>query len=464
MAQPFYRSGLVTMGFAAVYLGLMYRHGYGRTYQLFLEWLQSQWIKRVRKGVLWESRNHDGPKQRKFYGSSPPIPHSIHHLPGVGLLYNVLVKCDSVVIQARGSNIASVSLKDQYGAVVRAAEWIKQTAAIAGFRIGISFVSRRRPKNVFPMVDWLTENLHPEVVYPSAERLPEAEQTPRHKRYAALHENTKQLVGAAKQQTAETTQAVVLTIQRDPALAELFSGKRALVDNKADQLQVLELIAQAVNGLDSWGVEDPHALNPDELYTYLREAWDTTTLDNHRDASADDDYRPLEDGWWPQRRIFVGKDYCQTDDTLHAVIRITGVREWNHANSVRPLFNPDVRRVSVAVIGEAIKSENEVRFWDRLIPMGHSFDEARGVIYKSQKKTDREEKRAERQHTAYQSGITSNNVILVAVSADTKEELERDVRKVLIHLTVLGMKGKRVTGESRIFPTLWSAVTGASLL
>jgi hypothetical protein len=175
--------------------------------------LNSLWIQKGRKEVVWDAQ------EETIFEKAPPIDLAVEGLDELGWLHGR--GKDTVVIEAEGSDIASLELEGQFDSHLALGEVIRKVAALAerhGHDAGWGWLYRTRPLNLPNLANTIGPYLHPEVWEPSV--LPqvltagENGLSKQDKRNLAYGENIQQLLEVSGKYSREVTMAAVCTVKR----------------------------------------------------------------------------------------------------------------------------------------------------------------------------------------------------------------------------------------------------------
>lgn len=447
---------------------LMIRLYNGRfIYVAWQDLFQDPWIKLIQHEIAWQIND----KAHRLFKRSPALNLRVSNIGGwLGVIHNPINNTDVIIVTGSGSDIASQRYRMMWDRNLEVAEAIKKGASLPGWKIGVSFLYRKRSPDPYQEMAMYGEMCMPEVleaaITDDADGAPETEQayTPEQNKAILM----RQMIEAAIDTDGDITQATVWTIQREPKVAQAAKGKKPANLNPA-RLIAMQVARAAADNLDAVGVTDTSVLNYTDIEDYLRRGWDVYNLYDyyHVPHLPDSDEAALADPdiprHWPQSKIVRGRAYCQLDGTFHSVLLVTEQPEEVMANTYFQLHSIPVPYITIAAPGQAFKITREAGVLSRLIPITEGVVE-QGGIRLSPKQEAKLEKQRERERQLHGSGLSLTYNILVDVAASSMEELDDRVAETLRQLRLRGFEAVRIKGRTRQIPAMLSATTGIPML
>lgn len=436
----------------------------GRLYYVFGQECIGWWRVYVRKGVTMEKKPeaasaegaHKKQRPPLIRGPSRVIPFDVHSVgEDIALLHYELA--DAIVIRADGSGIPGMTLREQHDTQAHLlADALTRTAAQFAVPCGISWVFCRRPLDMAQVYAYQGTNLNPQVAIP-----PDNPVTPAEKRAAARHKvMVQELPHVMNLTCSQADMLMVVTVRRDQVLQKAYQ-KQSLAQSAVGRLAVVRAARVAVEGLAAAGVKNPRPLDRDEIHRLVRRSWDVANLGDYYSWRANTDeeigFSPL---LTPQESVLEFDDHCVFDGTFHSVVRITGVPARVYPHTLRELLYRLPRWTSFALVGETISTTREQKFRNRAEPTRRNFRMAIGKTYQTPKEEDEDEARHRRHREVTETPFKQNFVLLNAVSATSKDELDGSVDDVLSAIRTLGMSGEHVKGAGRQRQALLAATLG----
>jgi hypothetical protein len=467
---------LFTVVTPVVWFIVMFRWENGRTYYLFIKKWQDVYLALTRS---WEAPKGKTGRIRKRLFQSYPIDFTTATV-GEELGFIDLGRYDAIVLSAKGSEIGAMSLEGQLTASQKIADIGRYVAARVKTRsVGVSYLFRRRPADVFQAYANTQNYLDPDVAVPEA-LLPDINLnrlSPDQRRDLILHTNLDQVRGQMQAQGSEPMRAMVFTLQRDLTVANAIKKNESLPSDEVPRLTAQDIAVAALSGLEDAGVTDPHVLDLQELNGFVRGSWDVADIDDYQALKQEGNEKVLRRSrlHLPQRRIRVYNDYIVTDNTMHAVLRITKVPPLTRPDYFPQLFRIPWPWISVALVGEAASSGLEYQVTQRAVAIGEILDE-RFRASKAPTTAKKEALRRKREEDLADNPYAQSYVILVAVSCPIEQDPDKDpevlekeahrkledaMAKVVIpRIRIMRCEAKRVTGRSRQLESLFMATTG----
>ncbi|HVS58591.1 MAG TPA: hypothetical protein VHD60_02505 [Candidatus Saccharimonadales bacterium] len=439
----------------------------GRLYYVVAQRVHDLWISNVRTHLLWEAPT-GAPGRRTLRLRSYLIPLRLSTVEGldVAAIHHVGQHTDAVVVAGEGSSVASDALWAQFETHENLAHVIKRVVGIgleSSYSVGVSFVWRRRPHDLAGMGKMFLENLHPAVVGAPQNQVLATEHGPEELRITNLSRVADELFDITAQHGGDVTMASVWTIKRDTHLTA--AAKRgSLPKSQLHRLLVAKVAQTAVDGLASCGIVDPYAMDLEDLQHFMRSAWDGKNLVDYHLQTQEGEITTANEAQWPTERIEAFRDHCLIDGTYHTVLRISNCPSEQLPHFFRELFAINAKWLTVTLVGETVSSRNEEVLLNRIIPIKEAFDEQRGIVHKSSRVLAREEARLERERRLFESRFGQAYNLLIAVSNTDLQTLEDDADEARRKCLTMGLSAKRITGENRQLPALWSATTGINML
>lgn len=468
----------------AILVWLMWPCSWSRRYYTFGEWVYGLWIRYMLKDVLWEdwltAGLTDSPKRDRLRRKTP-FPLRVDKVHQVGLIHNRRSDTDSILISGSGSDIAALSIRDQYDRQMQIAETIKKVAGYKGLTAEIGFVIRRRPYDIVEFDISSDHNVSPDILVPaSAELVHTSGMNPEQLykqgrigkeelRRARLNEILVQSRAEVQTHGHNVAMITVITIKRDNRLrsAARKKGAKLLAPKETYSLKIVQLAEEACVFLEQASVRETQILDKQECEDYVRETWDVAGLDDYRkariygtDAGTDDE--PLH---YPQIRIRTGHNSCVFDQTHHAIIRISKLPKEIEPNLMPRLFSdPAVRWLSRSLVSETGTGDAEYRLLGTFTALYENILAGFGIVRYGPKTVkqqtaleDRRQEISDQEHAEY------FNIYLAAANQDP-EALEQDIDQLFRAVNGIGARAERVTGRSRQIAAAITANTGIALL
>jgi len=157
-------------------------------------------------------------------------------------------------------------------------------------------------------------------------------------------------------------------------------------------------------------------------------------------------------------------DHSITDGTFATVLRVTGQPEHVWQGFYREVDGLDVPYFSRALVGEAARSDRDVQWLENLSAANDIFERWRGNVRESHKAQARNQKLEEHTRLMFDSQFSQSYSILIALRAQSLDELEEQVIKADEHLARLNVSYQRIRGAERQYPALWAATLGINTL
>lgn len=428
-----------------------------RIYQTPIVAFQNWWIRKVRKGVLWERGNKSRLKKLRRYTL---IPVEVHAFGETGLLHNRRKKTDSLVITGTGSPLVAMTLAGQYHGHEDIAGIIRRAASVEHTPVGVSFCVRARPDDPWVFWDTVAEYGEPEVVLPAG-RLKESEDylTDYDRRMLFL-ETIQNSLPEISDQANSIEMAIVITIRRSEPLGKALR-KGTITSAEANRQPIMRIRNIALAQLGRHGVSDVQALDAAGMERFLRMAWDVVGLEKyfartHERAALGES--ATSDQWYPAKRVRVGRNYVEIDGTYSTALKMTSYRSSPLPHEPRVFYASHARWFSHCVLGETVNGNWEYRFLNLSSGFLKDIVDIIGIQYSGPKVERRERELTDRLRDIDRSTYTEAYNILATVSAGSLEELEEEVQKEIDRLTGEGMAPIRVAGESKQLPWFLSAV------
>jgi hypothetical protein len=481
------RYGNILVVIAVVlYLGLLFRLDDGPVYRVAGQKFHDFWIRVVLRHKIWE------PAERRGFFDKILRPgwairlflNAVGEDDEIGLIHNERDNSVAIVVAGSGSEIPAANLVGQHSLQGSLASVERKAAAIPDVRIGCSYVFRRRPANLTVLSGFYEEAAHPDILIPEALGKPEEEWTDEDHEAMALRSIMLATIPTEQQTSGHVDQVSTWTVERDPSLAAAARGKR-LRRRDVNRLPFARIADVVENGLASATVSNVTTLNSDYLHHFMQRAWslEPGDYDNwraDRDAAELEDPEEVEE-WrearaakgkpdftgnpWPLQGIYVYNDHCVVDGAFHAVLQLTENPEIEVLpNYYRQLHTAPVPYFSVAKVGEAVRYTRESAFLNWLIPFTDALEDTLHRVYKSPKAEARGKALQQRNEDLFRSQYTEDYNVLIAVSATDLETLEDYIEAMEDHIKQMGLASRRIKGESRQLPALWTATTGLTML
>jgi hypothetical protein len=458
---------LYGLGVAAFWAALMFQFDDGRVYHLFGQWVRGLTM-RTR---VWEAR--PARKTRWALPRASPVRFAINAIGTTALLHDERQRTDTIIVDTKGSGITSLGISAMYRTLDSLADVIKKVASLKNYSVGISFVYRERPTDAEEMDQNYLRGMHQvstwaykhpveaKALLVETQDLPDSD---RNLIDSGLH--AREVRDSVMEPSSKATMAMVLTIQREGHLMALSKGKRdSLAEDDFDRLQVTEIGKLVVNGLRGIGVSEPHVLDIAGIHAFLFGATNTDpklSAEYYKWlASADEKDIRKSRAHQPQQYIDVFKHYCVIDGIFHTTLRLTGNPSPETDDFFHQLHGVEARWPSVALVGKTVKSDREVWWLNRFINIRNEILYGRlGMSHEGPKTRDRSVELVDRQEEIYRAHFKQDYIILVAVSATSKRELDREAEHVIQKMNYMGGSGRRIRGKVRQLPYLWAATIG----
>lgn len=447
-------------GFIAVIIAvmLMYRAPYGRVIHLIVLMLFVEpWIRLVQHDVVWKSDE----RQRWWRRKVPALSLSVDGIGDIGVIHDKDNGTDVIVITGSGSGIAEADLSAMRAKHLQMAEALKRVTALAGLRIGVSFVYRRRPARIMQTMTMYAETLHPWALTGSGDFDPDS---PEAQRIRNIHKLTMELAELEAGLPCEVVMACVLTLRRQADVRSLAKGK-VPGHLRLSRLEITRAAETMCSNLEHIGVSDVRTLDLAGAVSFLRTSWDVS-------ESLQDWYGQELDGFrteadipppWPHRRIIRRADHCQVDDSFHATLMVTRVPKEVADSFYHQLHALSAPYLSISAPGESMGGNREYGVLFGAIAFEEALVEGTDLRM-TPRRARRMAARQDRHHDVEASGVTHAYNLLVGVAANSLEELEEDIARVEQEILVMGLQAQRITGRVWQMPAMWSATTGIPLL
>jgi|GEM_PF-4768906 len=460
----------------------------GRAYYVLLKKLDSWKIRRPDKGVLWLAPSGKASKNRRIRlrrRQAEVLPVKVQSLQHIGLAHNKGFKTDSIVVVGDGSDDAALSLAAQRQKIAEKAQTIMRLASRPDVGVGVSFVFRKHPFNVYPLLDDQMRTNHPDIMVPAALVTPEKDLSRadlRRRNIRAIVDEKNELV---KAKGSDIEMAAIVTIKRYGVLSVLAklssqsnkesSGKRRPFGRKRAQkspktlqkfnfkrLPIVDIAETCKEALTSNGVANVRILDEKGMEAFQRGTWDNADMtDFYRQQHS----KTLgEYSHWPAKKISVTHNTATFDNTTHTVLRITGLPGPSLPSFMRQLHALGSRWYSVTLVGETISSTGDYLALNRITSVSAAIAEGTGsdTGMKTQRKLDAvQERQARVSNLKY---LHLYNILLCITDPDP-EKVENDAADVSRDLEgLLGISTHRISGESFQIPAVWSSRGGINML
>ncbi len=480
----FYGS-LPQAGLALVWFGLMVRRNRARMYRIFVRGLRGWFRVRVRKGIVFDEEKVIRVKKKDAKGNETVIPFWVTSVPAgrntpeTAVLYNLQDNSLSVVIEGGGSTIPSQSLVGQDRAYSNFETMVKRAALKQrGYSLGVGYVFRQDPFDETHLHNALGYLLHPDLVHPEARFKNEDELTDEDRAILNMAEPWEEMRQIMPEYGRKPWMATVLTIKREGSFAK--AQESGLISERhLRRLPVAKIVTTAQQHLRACGVSNPQPLNESGLHAFVRGAWDIAKIQEYY-AKADVDGGNDVVSHWPDEKMVVSDKDSLTDGTVTKVYRITGAPErvWQGFFREEFMANLPVSYPSVALVGEAVRSDREVHWIEVGSNFIQGFVDWLGLV-ETRKSTARSERLNQRGDTLFASQFSQSYSILVAVRTADRLLLDEDgkTRTVTAHdvcedelealeafVEGLGLSGELIEGGDYQYPSLWSSTTALALL
>jgi hypothetical protein len=419
----------------------------GRMYAIGGTKLLDRHIRHAKRHTLWRA----GKKRPKY-----PLPFKIDQIGDVGderlaLIRNTDKQTISLVIGGDGAEMVGQSIAAQHMYTQMLAEATKIIAATApGVKTYISWMVRRRPKNMIGQIKSFGNNVLATVLQSTngdGTGLQHRMQT-----YA------RQLLAMVEDSAGDVDMVAVITLQMDRALGGP-KGK-GVSERELSRMAARKIAEIAVSQFAGAGVANPHALTRKELVVFLRGGWDIVHLNEFHAAQLLD---PTAEDIWPDEHVRVYPDHVDIDGSLHAVIRL-------RANNIplpiifRRIFATAVPFVAFTQIAQTISGRSEEAGLERYISAREGVRTHFGIIREGPRARHKAEELERQEETVFEHGFRVFFSYLICVSASDTDELDNYVDALIAATDVLGMRGKRVRGETLLWLSFLSAITGVNYL
>jgi hypothetical protein len=466
-----------------VWVFLMLRsHKGGRRYYLAGASIRSYWRVRVRKGrssrrVDKEGDSSVGNRVGKRRGDNKKagsdITFALTSVPSdldgetIGIMHVKRAHTDSFVVISEGADIASTPLASQHESYELIAKMVARlVASMRGYSVGVSYLFRKDPFDMYELEANLENFLRPEMYVPSGMDVEEADRTDRqHREIFAAGVWAQLQTDVIPEEGRKVWMATVVTIKRTGALAKAESN-RTIDKRYIKRLPINQMVKIVVSGLKAAGVTDPRPLDRGEIHLFTRGAWDTLDVDEYHGLVAEDPEAPYRDGFndhWPREEMLAFNDYSRTDGNVAAVMRVSSNRkeEWQ---GYWPEYYTSLpgRYSCFALVGSAITSSREIWLLERGAALLISIGELLGVNYKTRSMQRREDKINRRADTIFESEFSQTYNILVTLRPEREEELEHEMADLETLGITLGITHKRIELAVHQYPALWSGTLAIS--
>ena len=461
-------NNLGAFAFAMIILLLMRSVTYARVYGRIGQGCKNLWIRYVRKGWLVRRTRS---KWSVLPGRSP-INMALKRLGEFGLI-GVGEHSDALPIMGQGSDFSTRELMQQFLAIQQLGELTKRLASyIKGYGIGISYVFRQRPPDLYALEHHYEDNFHPDVLLPpaQAEGKPLEQYTAYDWRCQNLRDNAVELLGLMEQVGGEPDMGMILTVRHSPAvrLPRRSKAKKANAeakDKKVDEMPITKMAKEALRGLERSGVDSPSLLTPTGLVGFLRGAWDVHP-ESYQEFCASDRVTTDPD-WpiqWPQHSVRVMRDHCILDGNYCGTVMFRSGPAHADPWFYRELFATEVEYPSIALVSEAVHNRTDLWAITTAINIADKITSLLQIDRLSAGARKRQQERELREEQLTDTRFRQTYHILFGVCHWDKEAFERDIENVIAVGNHLQLSPLRVSGECRQVPYFFSAATGVDFM
>lgn len=430
-----------------------------RAYYMPIFLLKNAYIRRVKKGILWQAEASGSKSKRNK--RKAVFPFEVHAFGDIGLIHTRHKKADTMVFASTGSPISSLNLHDQYTAHASIADVFRRAAAIAGMKIEISMGVRARPEDPWKFWNTISAIGEGEVVLPAAFVTAEQKWTDYDRRMLVLNDIQSSLAQIG-QIANDVDMVLLITVQRPPAFDKAVK-KQTIEERESNQQPIMRIKSIAIPLLEKILKNGVTILDAEGAERYLRKSWDVIGLSeyynraNERLINGDFD---THDQWYAERLIRVTDRYVQIDDTFGATLKMhTYPKEAAYPYDSRAFYAAGSRWFSNGVIGETVNGGWEYRILNTSQGFLSDIISVSGIQWSGPKVERKEQEVTDRLREIDQSTYTESYNPLSAISAGSAEELEINVQGEIDRLTAEGMSPIRVIGESKQFSSYLSATT-----
>jgi hypothetical protein len=444
---------LVMLLVISVWAGLLYVSNTHdeRLFMIPFVQIHNLWIRKVRKGYLWNSE-----KSRR-----PIMKLQVVSFGELGLIHNKPKDTDSMIIEAIGSHTVALPLRGQYAVHAAIADIYRRAAAIQRGIVEIQSMNRARPEDGWTLWNMLSAEGEPEVLLPVATQKKKEDYTDFDKRMLFLN-SVAYAMPEIYAMSNLATMVFVITVKRSRAFSE-GAKKQKMTERTRDSQTLSRIRKVVVTTLQAQKFEGIRVFDAAECERYLRQSWDVVGLHDYYTRAHErlaTGQAATKDQWYPERYIRVGRDYIEIDGTFGAVIKLTAGPSGVLPHESRAFFASHSRWYANTVISEAASGSLEYT----LTHFGSGFlgdlIGILGIEWSGPKVHRKEEEVRDRMRELDESSYKQDLHPLASVSAESKEALEDAVTAEFDRLTGLGRGPVRVTGETQVYSYYMTAVTG----
>ena len=470
---------------------LLWPTAYGKRYfALYENFMVSPWTRVVQQDTLWESpavaRQASRPAWwrrllRKVYRRHP-YPFTVDWLIArdgqeIGLVYSAFTNTYSILISGSGSEISTLSLRDQLNHQAEIADAL-QRLATAKIEAKVSFIIRSRPDTSDAVAHEYDICVHPDVFVPKAMPLvhshPDRTATQLFEAgEISLEDYQDYQINQILVESAyfvgndgrETDMLAIITLKRSKRLKQASAKKRRqkpVSDLEVSREEIIRFANEFCDGLDHAGIVAPHIMDREECEYTLERAHGAV------DLPIDDAFERDQNvsSFAPQCYIrLVGDDILDIDGTYHAVWKITGLPSHLLPNEMTHLFDAQrIKWMSFAAVSEGTTGNWEYTSVYVIENWIDTFRDMFAGVRRGAKSQQRQIGLEERQQQlADQKHVEYINIYL-AVATDNPEEISDSGFTLEHKVRSIGARCQRVSGRARLNTYVHTATTGIPLL
>ncbi|GEM_PF-2606850 len=372
--------------------------------------------------------------------------------PFFGTVYNRKKKTDTVYVAIRGRQGIFSDPQERNAFEADATEVVKTTISQVASNIVFTYLNGSRPYDTTRVASYTRKHyLHDDVIQgltPTGEY---------------LMDQVAELIARSTNTDAQPVSFFALTVPR-PASWDKHNMEETGANPELIPGSDLERLADSiVPGLEAIGYYGVELLNARQLHELIFKTWNITYVkkmfDNPEEAYS---YKKLE---WPERGMRAFDNYLETEDSVHAVLMLTRFRSnMIEPGGLYPLVASSIRWITVAACSATISPTLEAFVLDRTSRWREAFQNAghpSGGSYETVKDIEKRQEPIEAYNALYYSrskAIRFGDPIVI--SAENKEQLEQNIKKVEAILRELRIVGVRVEGPSRLLRTFFAGALG----
>lgn len=458
------------------YLISMIRLNSGRLYQTVADEVMNTGLLLFRKGYIWRS------KEKSTY---PDLP--------FGTVIELLEEAgedDTGKMRYTSQGLIPLGRNDTYGVILLGDGAATATQPIRSqhnnmtdlgrrlqvkSNVGISWVFRTRPPNLWPLRDYYGLALNPYVFKPEseAEFAAWARQSPgfggtvsdpgRRKRHQLLHRLAEETQQVYAERGREVTMAMPIVISGN----EKLSKKNAeTIDVRAlKSSPIIRTARQHVLNLRTYGVSNARIATAAETLAFVRSTWDSKGMPAYYDAQHAGKANSVEGTeHLPSKYIKAGRDYIEIDGNFIGIVCAQSMPELINPLSFHSLFSllgDDGRPISMtlATVGATINARKEAWIIEKAIDLREAFfswySGSGRRSYRAKERTNLDEERSRQLGRAHYR-IHNFNVLAV-IHAESLDDLEADVQVAMEAFDAKGLRPARIKGPQQMQRALWSS-------